>query len=283
MTEFDEIENPDMMVTFDYDTEKSNVYFYGFNSMRWNEDEGWVKAGSYIPKSFNPDFENHPIYIIVTGEDIENIGVKTVAGESKGSWDEREETEVFGITSEKYESTIGEAIYEIISSGDYESNYFNEEPTVRNLISNEEYLGYVAEFMYAHGQLSEDPAERYDRGRLDDIIIETGHVSRVMYLTFEVTVPAGKTVEIGTKTLREASYDFVGKRHEKDLEGFDMVTKLGTNLEIKKQTASVKNIEEIEIVYNNFGFDLPNGITSVVLGEEEHYWMEICKIRAEKG
>ncbi|MBR6657231.1 MAG: hypothetical protein IKL18_03570 [Oscillospiraceae bacterium] len=283
MTEFDEIENPDMMVTFDYDTEKSNVYFYGFNSLRWNEDEGWVKAGSYIPKSFSPDFENHPIYIIVTGEDIENIGVKTVSGESKGSWDEREETEVFGITSEKYESTLGEAIYEIISSGDYESHYFDEEPTVRNLISNEEYLGYVAEFMYAHGQLSEDPAERYDRGRLDDIIIETGHVSRVMYLTFEVTVPAGGTLEIGTKTLREASYDFVGKRHEKDLEGFDLVTRLGTNLNITKQKASVSNAEEIEIVYNNFGFDLPNGISSVVLGEEEHYWMEICKIRAEKG
>ncbi len=283
MTEFDEIDNPDMIVTFDYDEEKSNVYFYGFNSMSWNSEEGWVKIGSYIPKSFNPSFENHPVYIIVIGEDVDNMSVKTIAGEVKSSWDEREETDAFSITTEKYESTLGEVIYKIISSGNYKSDYFEYEPTVRDMISDEEYLGYVAEYMYSYGQLSEDPAERYFSGRLDDIISETGYVSRVLYVTFEVTVPAGETIEIGARTLHEASYDFVGERHDKNLEGFDMVTKLGTNLEITKQTASVKNTEEIEIVYNNFGFDVPNGITSVLLGEEEHYWMEICKIRTEEN
>lgn len=284
MEEFDEIENPDAIVAFDYDAEKTGVFFCGFNGMSRNSEEGWVKASSYIPKSFNPDFENHPIYIIVTGEDIDNVSVKSVAGEAKGSsWDDREETDSFSITTEKYESTLGDVIFEIISSGDYESHYFEEEPTVRNLISDEEYLGYVAEYMYSYGQLSEDPAERYFSGRLDDVISETGYVSRVLYVTFEVTVPAGETIEIGTKTIREASYDFVGERYEKDLEGFDVVTKLGTNLNIVRQSASVSNIEEIEIVYNNFGFDVSNGIISVILGEEEHYWMEICKIRTEEN
>ncbi len=282
MSEFDEIENPDAVVAFDYNEEKTDVFFYGFNGMSWNSEEGWVKASSYIPKSFNPDFENHPIYIIVMGEDIDNISVKSVAGEAKGSsWDDRKETDSFSIETEKYESTFGEVVFEIVSGDSYKNDYFEDESTVRDLISDEEYLGYVAEFMYAYGQLSEDPAERYGRGRLDDVISETGYVSRVLYVTFEVTVPAGETIEIGTSTIREASYDFVGDRHEKDMEGFDMVTKLGTNLNIIKQTASVSNTEEIEIVYNNFGFDIPNGILSVILGEEEHYWMEICKIRDE--
>ena len=62
-----------------------------------------------------------------------------------------------------------------------------------------------------------------------------------------------------------------------------MVTKLGTNLNIVKQSASVSNTEEIEIVYNNFGFDILDGITDVILGEEEHYWMEIRKIKAEEN
>lgn len=283
MNEFDEIDNPDVYINFNYDAEKTNVFFYGFNSMRWDDEKGWVKVGSYIPKSFNPDFENHPIYIIVMGEDIDIIDIETTAGYIEKYDDERAETDTFGVTTEKYESTFGEVIYEIISSGNYESHYFDEEATVRSLISDEEYLGYVAEFMYAHGHLSEDPAERYGRGRLDDVISETGYVSRVLYVTFEVTVPAGETVEIETKTLRDASYDFVGGRYEEDMEGFDMVTKLGTNLRIVKQSASVSNTEEIEIVYNNFGFDIENGITSVVLGEEEHYWMEICKIRTEKN
>ena len=283
MEEFDEIDNPDMIVSFDYDEEKTNVFFYGFNGMSWNSEEGWVKVSSYIPKSFNPDYNNHPIYVIVMGEDIDNINVKSVAEESKGSsWDDREETDAFSVTTEKYESTLGEVIFEIISSGDYESHYFNDEPTVRNLISDVEYLGYVAEYMYSYGQLSEDPAERYGRGRLDDVISEAGYVSRVLYVTFEVTVPAGETLEIGTSTIREASYDFFGSREKMDLEGFDLVTRLGTNLNIIKQTASVSNTEEIEIVYNNFGFDLPNGITSVLLGDEEHYWMEICKIRTSE-
>lgn len=281
MNEFDEIKNPDAIVAFDYDEEKTEVFFYGFNGMSWNSEEGWVKASSFIPKSFNPDFENHPIYVIVMGEDIDNISVKSVAGE--GSWDKREESNAFSITTEKYESTIGEVIYEIISSGSYKNDYFEYEPTVRDLISDEEYLGYVAEYMYAYGQLSEEPAERYGRGRLDDVINEIGYVSRVLYVTFEVTVPAGKTVEIGTKTIREASYDFVGERYKDDLEGFDMVTKLGTNLNIVKQSASVSNTEEIEIVYNNFGFDILDGITDVILGEEEHYWMEIRKIKAEEN
>lgn len=281
MAEFDEIDNPDMIATFDYDEEKTEVFFYGFNGMSWNSEEGWVKASSYIPKSFNTDFENHPIYIIVMGEDIDNINIRTAAGE--GSWDKREETDAFGIVTEKYESTFGEVIYEIITSGSYKNDYFEYEHTVRDLISDEEYLGYVAEYMYAYGQLSEDPAERYGRGRLDDVISETGYVSRVLYVTFKVTVPAGETVEIGTTTIREASYDFVGERHEEDMEGFDMVTKLGTNINIIEQSASVSNTEGIEIVYNNFGFDIPNGITDVIIGEEEHYWMEIRKIKAEEN
>ncbi len=282
MEQFDEIENPDAVVSFDYDEEETDVFFYGFNGMSWNSEEGWVKASSYIPKSFNPDFENHPVYIIVMGEDIDNINVKSVAGESKGSsWDDREETDFFSIKMEKYESTLGEVVFEIVSGDSYKGGYFENESTVRDLISDEDYLGYVAEFMYAYGQLSEDPAERYFSGRLDDIISETSYVSRVLYVTFEVTVRAGEAVEIGTRTIREASYDYVGNRHEKDMEGFDMVTRLGTSLNIVKQNASVSNTEEIEIVYNNFGFDIPNGITSVILDEEEHYWMEIVKIRQE--
>lgn len=278
MSEFDEIDNPDMIVSFDYDEEKSNVFFYGFNAMSWNSKEGWVKAGSYIPRSFSPDFENHPIYVIITGEDIESISVKTVAGKSKGSWDEREETDSFSITTEKYDAVLSDVVFDIISSYDAKKYYGADyEESIRDVIGNEEYLGYVAEFMYEYGQLSEDPAERYGRGRLDDVIIEAGYVSRVLYAAFEVTVPAGKSVDIGTLTLREASYDYYGARESQDMEGFDMVTRLGTNLDIVKQSASVSNTEGIEIAYNNFGFDIENNITEVVLGSEEHYYLEIIK------
>lgn len=283
MAEFDEIDNPDAIISFDYNANKTDVLLYGFNYMSWNDEEKWMKVGSGVPKSFNPDYEYNRMYIIVLNGDIENIETKSIAGYVKNSWDEREETAAFSVTTEKYESTLEDIILEIISSENYSYDYGElYEPTVRDMISDEEYLGYVAEFMFSHGQLSENLAERYCRS-LDDIISEVGHVSRVLYVTFETTVPAGESIEIKTNTVREASYDFFGKRNKEHLEGFDLVTKLGTNLNIIKQTASVSNTEEIEIVYNNFGFDSANGITSVILGEEEHYWMEICKIKAEKN
>lgn len=284
MEEFDQIDNPDAMVTFDCNYEKSNVMFIGFNGMTWSREEGWAKVTSGVPKSFNPDFERNIMHIIVMGDDIDNISTKSTAGKIEHHNDEREETDAFSVIMNRREMTLGEIILETLSSEDYGLIYYGSdyEPTIRNTLSNEEYLGYVAEFMYDHGQLSENPAQRYSGGRLDDVISEVGYVSRVMYVTFEVTVPAGESVTIETKTLREASYDFYGGREKQNLEGFDLVTRIGTNLVFEKQTASVSNSEYIDIVYNNFGFDLANGITEVTLGEEEHYWMEITNKKPEE-
>ncbi|MBQ4546310.1 MAG: hypothetical protein IJA17_04025 [Oscillospiraceae bacterium] len=278
MEEFDQIENADLLIDVNFNEEKSGVLNYGFNGMFRNE-EGRKTFNTHIPKSFSPDFGKQKIYLIVTGEDIEIAEAKAVAG--MGDYEKRPETDAVTVTMERFETTFGELMFNMVDYSDEMIKYGSqEEATIRDLVSSEEYVGYVAEFLYAHGQLSENPAERYSFGRLDDVISEVGHVSRVMYVTFEVTVPAGETLEIGTSTIREASYDFFGSREKMDLEGFDMVTRLGTNLNIIKQTASVSNTEEIEIVYNNFGFDLQSGITSVLLGDEEHYWMEIAKIRS---
>ena len=78
--------------------------------------------------------------------------------------------------------------------------------------------------------------------------------------------------------LKDASIDYVGKDQGKD--GYDMATRLGSNLTLTEQTASISGYDEIEIVVQNFGFDLTNGITNVTLDiNQDHYWMEIRKIR----
>ena len=57
-----------------------------------------------------------------------------------------------------------------------------------------------------------------------------------------------------------------------------MVTQLGSVLEFSEQTSSISNTQFIEIVYQNFGFDLDNGIVQVDLDlNEPHYYMEITK------
>lgn len=283
MEAFDQIDNPDAIVTFDCDYEKTSVMFVGFNGLTWDREEGWAKVSSGVPKSFNPDFGINMMHIIVMGDDIDNISMKSVAGYIEHYNDEREETDAFSISVNRREMTLGGIILEVISNEDYSIYYGSDyQPTVRDMLSDEEYLGLVAEYLYSFGQLSENPAQRYEGGRLDDIISETASVSRVMYVAFEVTVPAGESVVIETKTLRESSYDFYGSREELDLDGFDLVTRAGTNLVFEKQSASVSNTEYIDIVYNNFGFDVPNGITSVILGEEEHYWMEVVYKKPEE-
>ena len=42
-----------------------------------------------------------------------------------------------------------------------------------------------------------------------------------------------------------------------------LVTALGSNLTFTKQSAAIKGYGEIEIVRQNFGFDLERGITQV--------------------
>ena len=80
--------------------------------------------------------------------------------------------------------------------------------------------------------------------------------------------------------LKDASIDYIGDDVGKD--GYDMATTLGSNLTFTEQTASISGYDEIEIISQNFGFDLPGGITEVVLDpNQDHYWMEIQKVHID--
>ena len=58
--------------------------------------------------------------------------------------------------------------------------------------------------------------------------------------------------------------------------GYDMVTGLGSNLIFTGQTASLEDRGQIEIVRQNFGFDIENGVNEVELDmEEPHYYLEV--------
>ena len=64
--------------------------------------------------------------------------------------------------------------------------------------------------------------------------------------------------------------------------GYDMVTGLGSNLIFTGQTASLEDRGQIEIVRQNFGFDIENGIDEVELDmEEPHYYLEVRAIDTE--
>ena len=82
-----------------------------------------------------------------------------------------------------------------------------------------------------YGLLSDKPVDRYDSGRLDELMDEVLSVDRVLYLKTEVTVPAGGTVEVTAQYWKAPSFDFAcsgsGRRN---LQGYDLMTTLDSTL-----------------------------------------------------
>ena len=139
------------------------------------------------------------------------------------------------------------------------------------------YRGAVAELLTQYGLLSDTPMDRYSDGRLDDILSETIGQERVLYLRFPVTVPAGESIRVDCRFWKFPSYDHACSGSENvGLEGYDLVTRLGSGLAFTSQRAALVNTERVELAGQNFGFDLENGIGAVELDPaQEHYYMEL--------
>lgn len=102
-------------------------------------------------------------------------------------------------------------------------------------------------------------------------------MKRVFYLEAEVTVPAGGSVRLTAETLKEGSCDYhCAHTENQGVYGYDMVTRLGSNLACTGQTAVLEDRGQIEIVRQNFGFDPERGVTLVELDpNQEQYYLEV--------
>ena len=76
---------------------------------------------------------------------------------------------------------------------------------------------------------------------------------------------------------KEPSFDYEcsGSEHV-GLQGYDLVTGLGSRLEFTVQRAALVNAEALDLAGQNFGFDPAGGVTSVELDlKQEHYYLEL--------
>ena len=118
----------------------------------------------------------------------------------------------------------------------------------------EMYFGLMKENLLTYGILSDYPAERYHTGRLDDL--DFAYMDRVFYLEAQVTIPAGESVILTVEMTKEGSYDFYcAHTKNRGVYGYDMVTKLGSNLSCRSQAAVLEDRGQIEIIWQNFGFE----------------------------
>ena len=270
------IPNPSMRIMFELDYEKTNVLSYGFHSGSNDRENGIMGRGFSIREEGERWYGN-PYYLIVIGDDVQNM---TSQGYVTGGWDTKNEVES-GVTITRTESDLESALREAASF------YYGEMTDVQNYVETdpeygyEMYYGLLKEHLVAYGVLSEKEIDRYASGWIEELDIVG--VDRVFWLEAEITIPAGESVTLTAAFEKEPSFDFTcADTANKGISGYDMVTALGSNLIFTQQTACLEDRGQIEIVRQNFGFDLENGIKEVKLDlTVPHYYLEVKGINSK--
>lgn len=269
--------NPSLGVRYT-ESENTTVLSYGFHGMRGFDDGSISRSFSVPKKGFVNDGQTY--CMIVLGDDIQNVslqGYSTLAAEegneSGGAYGELK----------RYPSTLGEMLRRLTK--EYLSmeldRYFSGSGE-ESIVPEDVYRGEVARALTEYGILSEHPVDRYDHGMLMEIFSEVNIWDRIMYVTFNVTIPAGQSIDIKAKMIKHASFDFdpvCSGSENIGVHGYDMAVSAGSNLAFSSLTASVEDRGLVEIVRQNFGFDLQKGIRTVELDiKTERYYLEVRKI-----
>lgn len=271
----DKIPNPSIRAMFDLDYDKTTILTYGFHSGCYDSEAGRGGRGFSIPQKWQPGY-GKPYYLIAAGEDIQNL---TTQGYNTGGFDTKTTVEA-GVTVERYTADLDAILREITAI--LWDAWAADRSIGTQTDSYEMYYGAFLDYLTTYGALSDSGIERYDDGMLESSDFDS--VDRVMYLEAELTVPAGGCVELNASMTKEGSFDYhCAHTENQGVYGYDLVTKLGSNLLCTAQTATLEDRGQIAIVRQNFGFDLEHGGRTVNLDPgEEHYYLEVKRLDPEK-
>ncbi|MBQ3103640.1 MAG: hypothetical protein IJC58_05080 [Oscillospiraceae bacterium] len=269
--------NPTLAMSFEMDYSKTTVLTYGFNGQSRNEETGYRRC-SFSVEEPGSKWADQPHFVAVIGEDIKGY---TLQGYLDGGCDKGEELD--GVTADvvRYETTLGILIDELLKTEDFNFTFetIHGEP-IPTVYPREDYVNAIAEALVQYGPLAPEPMMRYEYGDLESVLYEATGFTRILYLAFDVTLAAGESITVEAAMSQEASIDFTGKN--KDLHGYDMMTAVDSALSFTAQSASLSNYNAVEIINQNFGFDLAAGVDSVELDcNIPHYYMEIQRVWEE--
>ena len=256
-------------VEFWIDPEMTTILSYGFNGLTQDTETGWRQYDYFVPDGMRAESEVK--LLVVLGKDI---GDYTLQGYANGACEEAIDGVSCTVTRE--ETTLDMVLTELCRAELNDNSQTFQWPGLDQL-PVPLYQRAVTEALLTSGLLADTPADRYTDGRLDDFLWDVLVQDRVLYLAFPVTVPAGGSVTVSASLWKEPSYDYGCSGSENvDLQGYDLVTALGSTLDFTGQTAALVNTDTIEIVRQNLGFDLENGVTEVTLDlAEPRYYLEI--------
>lgn len=201
--------------------------------------------------------------LVIIGDDL---GAYTLQGYVDGGCEQM--LADVSCTVTRTETTFDAVLEEICRSyaAEYNARRSTEEATAFDFLSLDMLQRAAAELLTQYGLFSENAKDRYSDGRLDEIVSESLVQERVLYLAFPVTIPAGGSAAVSVALWKEPSYDFGCSGSENtDLQGYDLITCLGSTLNFTSQTAVLAETQGVELVRQNIGFDPEDGITQVPL------------------
>jgi hypothetical protein len=269
--------NPTLAASFNLDYDRTTMLSYGFHGASWDTEAGFMRQSFSVPEEWSPR-SGISFYLIAVGDDIYNLNVQGYI--NGGCYDGDEMSEVSADMT-RYEAVLGDLLVLLLDDFmDTLSGYYVGDPQAAfDSIDMALFYRAVVEHLCEFGVLSENVAQRYETGWLEELFSEALGVKRVFYLTAEVEVPAYGSLELRAEMIKPGSFDFYGTGSSNmGVYGYDMVTALGSNLEFNSITANITGAELITIVRQNFGFDIENGIVNVTLNPEvPHYYLEVLK------
>ena len=270
----EDMPNPSIRAMFEVQEDKTQILSYGFNGGYYDAEKG-IRGRNFSIRQENDRDYGEPHFIIVVGEDITNLEATAYV---TGGWDTEETVTDAGVTISREETDMETVLREIVALEHEDVTGYQEGAKV----DYETYYRMFVDMLECYGMLSEHPVARYEDGMLE--FMDVYNLKRVCYLETTITIPAGESIVVTASMKKDASFDYYCAHTENQgVYGYDMVTKLGSNLKFTGTCAHIEDCDMIEIIRQNFGFDLDNGVKTVELATDgEHYYLEVKKRAQEE-
>lgn len=263
----------DVAIWYSMDSTKTKVFHYGFVSRDVDAQNNRYCLRAYMSDEHDVE-RGKDRYVIVVGEDIQISDVLCINVGAEGD----------GVSADgqhmvaKYEAAVGDVLQEIGSQlVRFNGKAYKEHPLIHTQMTGKAMALALLQVMVDFGAF--DLSVNSD---MYNSIEEFEHIvysaQRVMYVTWEVTIPAGQSVDV-VASMKKPGKILSGdkdNRYDGYTDCYDVMTKLGSNLCYTEQTASISGADSVNIAEQNFGFDVKNAITKVKLNlDEPRYYIRI--------
>ncbi len=249
-----------------------NIYFQDIGGVTYVD--GYLYVGFYVEDVLEGDT---PKIIFLDGKAPEDYSEQ---GYACMEFFEEYEVDDVSASMTKKEVTFGKVFDEVMKSKRVAEKWGEE----RTLSEQEQQLfesftaQIISDVVSRNAQGGEyDDMSAYFSNSLSDMAYYAYTGTTLFLVKNEVTVPAGESIQVEYEYLKQGQHDETCPEPDfYDCYGYDNALNMGTNMTFTKQVTNIEEQGNIEIIDQNYQFDLEAGIKSVELElDAERYYMVV--------